>query len=79
MNRLCRAAALALLLASGLAGCGAPNVEQDTVADIEMFAAWQHVNNNSTLSPAEKLERIAQISQRASRLELRLKQEPSLR
>lgn len=50
-----------------------------TVADIEMFAAWQHVNNNSTLSPAEKLERIAQISQRASRLELRLKQEPSLR
>ena len=50
-----------------------------TVADIEMFAAWQHVNNSSTLSPAEKLERIAQISQRASRLELRLKQEPSLR
>ena len=50
-----------------------------TVADIEMFAAWQHVNNSSTLSPAEKLERIAQISKRASRLELRLKQEPSLR
>jgi phosphonate transport system substrate-binding protein len=50
-----------------------------TVADIEMFAAWQHVNNNSALTPAEKLERIAQISQRASRLELRLKQEPSLR
>lgn len=50
-----------------------------TVADIEMFAAWQHVNNSSTLSPVEKLERIAQISKRASRLELRLKQEPSLR
>ena len=50
-----------------------------TVADIEMFAAWQHINNSSTLTPAEKLDRIAQISQRASRLELRLKQEPSLR
>jgi phosphonate transport system substrate-binding protein len=50
-----------------------------TVADIEMFAAWQHVNNSSTLTSAEKLERIAQISKRASRLELRLKQEPSLR
>ena len=49
------------------------------VADIEMFAAWQHVNNSSALTPAQKLERIAQISQRASRLELRLKQEPSLR
>lgn len=50
-----------------------------TVADIEMFAAWQHVNNSPSLTPAEKLQRIAQISQRASRLELRLKQEPSLR
>ncbi len=50
-----------------------------TVADIEMFAAWQHVNNSTTLTSAEKLERIAQISKRASRLELRLKQEPSLR
>lgn len=50
-----------------------------TVADIEMFAAWQHVNNNGALTPAEKLERIAHISKRASRLELRLKQEPSLR
>lgn len=50
-----------------------------TVADIEMFAAWQRVNNDAALGAAQKLERIAQISQRASRLELRLKQEPSLR
>ncbi|NRF70429.1 phosphate/phosphite/phosphonate ABC transporter substrate-binding protein [Aquincola sp. S2] len=50
-----------------------------TVADIEMFAAWQRVNNDAALAPADKLARIADISQRASRLELRLKQEPSLR
>lgn len=49
------------------------------VADLEMFAAWQRVNNDAALAPADKLSRIAAISQRASRLELRLKQEPSLR
>lgn len=50
-----------------------------TVADIEMFAAWQQVNNDSRLSAGEKVERIATISARASRLELRLKREPTLR
>ena len=65
---------------NGLAGFRkSRNRQLVSVADIEMFAAWQHVNNSSTLTPAQKLERIAQISQRASRLELRLKQEPSLR
>lgn len=65
---------------NGLAGFRkSRNRQLVSVADIEMFAAWQHVNNSNTLTPAQKLERIAQISQRASRLELRLKQEPSLR
>jgi phosphonate transport system substrate-binding protein len=65
---------------NGLAGFRkSRNRQLVSVADIEMFAAWQHVNNDATLTPAQKLERIAQISQRASRLELRLKQEPSLR
>lgn len=51
MNRLCRAAALALLLASGIAGCGAPNVEQDTVADIEM--RWYNNQSDITRATAE--------------------------
>jgi len=50
-----------------------------TVADIEMFAAWQQVNNDAGLSAGEKLQRIADISARASRLELRLKREATVR
>lgn len=50
-----------------------------TVADVEMFAAWQQVNNDAALSGSEKAKRIAAISARASRLELRLKREASVR
>ncbi len=46
-----------------------------TVADVEMFAAWQRVNNDDSLSAEQKRERIAAISARAARLELRLKRE----
>lgn len=49
-----------------------------TVADVEMFAAWQQVNNDRGLSGDEKARRIAAISARASRLELRLKREATI-
>lgn len=51
MSRLGTAAALALLLASGLAACGAPKVEQDTVADIEL--RWYNNQSDITRATAE--------------------------
>jgi phosphonate transport system substrate-binding protein len=54
------------------------NSQLITVADIEMFAAWQKINNDEALSPSDKVQRIAAISKRASRLELMLKLPPSV-
>ncbi|WP_395702686.1 phosphate/phosphite/phosphonate ABC transporter substrate-binding protein [Aquabacterium sp.] len=61
---------------NGLSGFrSSRNHQLVTVADVEMFAAWQQVNNDAALSADDKRARIAAISARASRLELRLKRE----
>lgn len=49
-----------------------------TAGDIDMFVAWQQVNNSAGLSDADRAARIRSISERASRLELRLKLPPSV-
>ena len=54
------------------------NAQLVTAADIDMFVAWQQVNRSPGLSEAEKSQRIRAISERASRLELRLKLPPSI-
>ncbi|CAN7495487.1 phosphate/phosphite/phosphonate ABC transporter substrate-binding protein [Acidovorax sp. Leaf78] len=54
------------------------NSQLITAADIDMFVAWQQVNRNKELSEAAKAQRIQAISERASRLELRLKLPPSV-
>ncbi|RZJ13117.1 MAG: phosphate/phosphite/phosphonate ABC transporter substrate-binding protein [Acidovorax sp.] len=54
------------------------NSQLITAGDIEMFAAWQQVNNHKGLSDADRAQRIQAISERASRLELRLKLPPSV-
>lgn len=54
------------------------NLQLITVADLEMFSAWQKVNNDTSLSPSDKLAQVTAISQRASRLELRLKLPPTV-
>lgn len=54
------------------------NSQLITAADIDMFVAWQQVNRNRDLSQAEKARRIQAVSERASRLELRLKLPPSI-
>jgi phosphonate transport system substrate-binding protein len=54
------------------------NSQLITVADVEMFAAWQQVNNDPRLSAGDKVERAQAISRRASRLELRLRLPPSV-
>lgn len=54
------------------------NSQLITACDIDMFVAWQQVNRNKDLSEAEKAQRIQAISERASRLELRLKLPPSV-
>ena len=54
------------------------NSQLVVAGDIEMFVALQQVNNNATLPEAEKTRRREAISERASRLELRLKLPPSV-
>lgn len=54
------------------------NSQLITAGDIDMFVAWQQVNNSTGLSEADKTARIRAISERASRLELRLKLPPSV-
>lgn len=54
------------------------NSQLIVAGDIEMFAALQQVNNNAALPEAEKTRRREAISERASRLELRLKLPPSV-
>lgn len=54
------------------------NSQLITAGDIEMFAAWQQVNNHKDLPDADRAQRIQAISERASRLELRLKLPPSV-
>lgn len=54
------------------------NSQLITAGDIDMFVAWQQVNNSTGLSEADKAARIRTISERASRLELRLKLPPSV-
>lgn len=54
------------------------NSQLITAADIDMFVAWQQVNRNKELSETAKAQRIQAISERASRLELRLKLPPSV-
>lgn len=54
------------------------NSQLITAGDIDMFVAWQQVNRSSDLSDAEKARRIQAISERASKLELRLKLPPSV-
>ena len=54
------------------------NSQLVVAGDIEMFAALQQVNNNAALPEAEKTRRREAISERASRLELRLKLPPSV-
>ncbi len=49
------------------------------IADLEMFSQWQQVYNDATLDAAEKARRIGAISERAARIELRLKRDPDLR
>ena len=44
-----------------------------TVADIEMFNARQRIINDSTLSQAERLVRVDEVTRRGSKLELLLK------
>lgn len=54
------------------------NSQLIVAGDIEMFSALQQVNNNGALPEAEKVRRREAISERASRLELRLKLPPSV-
>ncbi|KQO14970.1 phosphonate ABC transporter substrate-binding protein [Acidovorax sp. Leaf76] len=54
------------------------NSQLITAGDIDMFVAWQQVNRSKDLSDADKAQRIRAISERASRLELRLKLPPSV-
>ena len=49
------------------------NAQLIPIADVEMFAAWQRVNNDPRLSAGDKVARVEAISQRAARLELRLR------
>lgn len=48
------------------------------VADLEMFMAWQRINNNATLSADEKALQAKVVSARASTLEQRLRRAPSI-
>jgi phosphonate transport system substrate-binding protein len=43
------------------------------IADLEMFKARQAINNDPSLSPAERTSRIETVIKRGSKLELKLK------
>lgn len=44
-----------------------------TVADLEMFAQWREIDNDTAMDAAQRKSRIAAITHRASRLEVLLK------
>jgi len=67
-----------LLLANGLSRFReSSNRQLVPIADLEMFKARQAINNDASLSTAERTRRIEEVIKRGSKLELKLKLLPS--